>query len=222
MNYSKIRNFSKDSAIEKKIAEFLDANFYSQISSDNRLIYRTNELSEQYSGIDLSVGNWLVDEKSKNTSTPNEIKNYYCSIELYHKQRNGNYTKGWFFNDNQKTTHYFFEYRFEDAVNEISSVILVCFSKNAMKEYLDDEIGLNKLDNDASDMEYKIKGIDDIIYRNKAGYKIGKLTKSYEGACVLAFNLTDLEKVEGSGIIEVVRNKKPRRMSFKELKSRFN
>ena len=79
----------------------------------------------------------LVDEKSKNTSSPNEIKDFYASLELYHEQRDGTYTEGWFANPNMKTTHYFFEYRFEDERKDISSVIIVAFSKRSMKKHID-------------------------------------------------------------------------------------
>lgn len=82
INYGKISNFSKDQKVEKKIAQFLDANYYSSISSDV-FFGRENQLSGQRIGIDLSCGDMLIDEKSKNTSDPNTIKDFYSSVELY-------------------------------------------------------------------------------------------------------------------------------------------
>lgn len=85
INCRKIQNFQKDRAIEKKVADFVDENFYSQLSAIPKYsnFCRTAELSAQYQGIDLSVGQSLIDEKVKNTSCPNEIGNYWASVEIY-------------------------------------------------------------------------------------------------------------------------------------------
>ena len=82
INFGKISNFSKDQRVEKKIAQFLDTNYYSSISADT-FFGRETELSGQRIGIDLSCGNMLIDEKSKNSSDPNTIKDFYSSVELY-------------------------------------------------------------------------------------------------------------------------------------------
>lgn len=219
-NIQKINNFQKDSNIEHKISQFLDENFYSHISSyvDYK---RTNELSDQYAGIDLYLNNSMIDEKSKNTNNPNEFKDYYASLEIYHTTKDGRYEKGWFTNPNIKTTHYFFEYRFEDQNADISSVIIVSFQKQSMKDYLDNLIGYDKILDDASNMQYAKKGIDDIRYTDIMLKNLGKLTKTYENATVLTFKLTDLQNVKGSTIIYCERNKKPRKLSFKEVRSYF-
>lgn len=82
INHGKISNFSKDQKVEKKIAQFLDAHYYSSISADT-FFGRETQLSGQTAGIDLSCGDMLIDEKSKNTSDPNTIKDFYSSVELY-------------------------------------------------------------------------------------------------------------------------------------------
>lgn len=114
INCGKIQNFQKDRAIEKKVADFVDENFYSQLSAIPKYsnFCRTAELSAQYQGIDLSVGNLIIDEKVKNASCPNEIGNYWASVEIYQTTRNGDFIKGWFADDSMKTTHYSYLYNF--------------------------------------------------------------------------------------------------------------
>ena len=221
MNTAKAINFAKDSAVEKKIAAFLDQNFYSSLSANASTFGRSTELSDQYAGIDLSVGHSLIDEKSKNTSTPNQIRDYYASLEIYHLTRSGEWTEGWFANPNQKTTHYFFEYRFEDDAGDISSVIIVSFNKAEMKKHVDQQIGYQRIINDASAMRYAKKHDDDVYYKNKFGFRIGKLTKSPEGAAVLTFKLTDLERVKGSHVIEVKRGRVVKKLTFDQLRQKF-
>ena len=46
MNIAKAINFAKDSAVEKKIAAFLDENFYSSLSANASTFGRSTELSD--------------------------------------------------------------------------------------------------------------------------------------------------------------------------------
>lgn len=220
MNYAKIANFTKDQSVEHKIGQFLDDNFYCYLSAAHDFS-RATELSDQFAGIDVRLGSMLVDEKSKNTSSPNEIKDFYASLELYHEQRDGTYTEGWFANKSMKTTHYFFEYRFEDECKDISSIIIVAFSKSSMKKHIDQNVGYDNAVRIASGMQFSQKGTDDVVLRDHHGRKFGKLTKSYEGAAVMTFKLTDLSAVDGSAVIECVKGRRPKRLTFQQLREKF-
>ena len=73
----------------------------------------------------------------------------------------------------------------------------------------------------ASGMQFSQKGTDDVVLRDHHGRKFGKLTKSYEGAAVMTFKLTDLSAVDGSAVIECVKGRRPKRLTFQQLREKF-
>lgn len=184
--------------MEKKIARFLDTYYYSSISADT-FFGRETQLSGQTAGIDLSCGDMLIDEKSKNTSAPDTIADYYSSVELYQTCRDGRWQKGWMIDKDVKTTHYDFLYRFEDANGDIEKVILVRWSRVDMLRFIDQRCGLKTVAYAASLKQHDVKGIDDVRYGGI------KLTMSKEHAAVLNVTLSQISDLPNTKIIVVTK-----------------
>lgn len=221
MNYQKINNFETDQNIEHNVSQFLDENFYSVISCNTATFGRATELSDQFAGIDLSVGNILIDEKVKNARTPNKINNWWASIEIYQKTRTGDFVKGWFASPKMKTTHYSYLYNFTDSNNQTSSVIMVLWNKDELKQLIDQQTGFQNIIDDASQMEYAKPKIDDKHYFDALGHKLWKLTKSYEGAVVLTTTLKDLSYLKHTRILKIDKGQKIKTITFQKLQSYF-
>lgn len=103
---TRAERYARDRAAERKIARFVDDNFYMKTELSGHF-ERCYDKARQFAGCDVRLGGSYIDEKAKYKGKAFNRVYQYPSFELQLIDRGGNVRPGWFAS-NLSTDYYCF------------------------------------------------------------------------------------------------------------------
>lgn len=169
---TRAEQYSKDQSIEQSIAQFMDVHFYNKFAKKTTVKRHTDKPS-QFKGIDVTLGNWKIDEKAKVYGLLNQILQY-PSFELQINNKADQIMDGWFINPTLETTHYCFIAVYTSATkesnityNNITALNALFVKKSEIKEFVQSKISLDDLYNDIESLRDGFGMYDRMSYEHK-------------------------------------------------------
>ena len=179
---TRAERYARDGAAERKIAQFVDENFYMKTALSAHF-ERCYDKARQFAGCDVRLGRSYIDEKAKYKGKAFNCVYQYPSFELQLVDRGGNLRDGWFAS-NLSTDWYCFigisstapdETRI--AESEILSADLLFVKKADVEELVESETGKARLMSDAQKL--RDEGVPDRWGKARLRYPHGKFSLTY-------------------------------------------